>query len=67
MTMTAAAKKITHAELLRIAVYDPATGVFRWKVSVSRKARAGKVIGTRVQAHAAYVEAKRRLHEGCTL
>jgi hypothetical protein len=50
MTQTAAAKMITHARLLELTTYDPASGLFRWRVSVSRKSRAGKVIGTRSQA-----------------
>lgn len=47
MSLTPAAKKITHARLLEVVSYEPETGVFRWKVATSRKTRIGAVMATR--------------------
>lgn len=37
--------ELTHEELTRLLDYDPETGVFRWRVSVGRRVKAGDVAG----------------------
>lgn len=45
--------------------YNPETGVFTWVVSTG-SIMAGRVAAAE-QAHEAYVCAKRKLHQGCTI
>lgn len=37
---------ISHSELLRLLDYNPETGIFRWKVTASGRAKAGNVAGS---------------------
>lgn len=39
--------ELTHEELTRLLDYDPETGVFRWRVDVSSRARSGGITGCR--------------------
>ncbi|MCO5738896.1 MULTISPECIES: HNH endonuclease signature motif containing protein [Stenotrophomonas maltophilia group] len=50
MSLTAAAKKISHARLLEVIRYEPETGAFIWKIATSRKTRVGSVMATRSKA-----------------
>jgi hypothetical protein len=38
---------INQSELKEIMHYDPGTGIFRWKVTVSRNVKAGSIAGSR--------------------
>lgn len=46
--------------------YDPSTGLLTWRIDRPMR-RAGQVAGGFEVAHAAYLTAKRLLHEGCTI
>jgi len=37
---------ITQSELKRVLNYDPETGIWIWKINISRKVKAGFVAGT---------------------
>lgn len=52
---------ITHAELLELISYDPATGVFTWRKS-RPGAKAGAVAGC-VQKGAGYVTIRVKRHK----
>lgn len=38
--------KLSHEELIRLLDYDPATGVFRWKVAPSNRVHVGQSAGS---------------------
>lgn len=37
--------KLTHERLLEVLIYDPATGLFRWKIKTSKRTIVGNVTG----------------------
>jgi hypothetical protein len=48
---------ISHSDLLRLLNYEPATGIFTWKVQRSNRVKAGSIAG-RVQKKTGYREIK---------
>ena len=39
-------KKLTHAEVCELLIYEPETGIFRWRKSMGKTAKAGTRAGT---------------------
>jgi hypothetical protein len=38
-------KTLTHAELVRVIKYDPATGLFNWRIQMGRRGAVGGIAG----------------------
>lgn len=39
-------RKLTHKRLIQVLSYSKRTGIFRWKISTSNRAKAGEIAGT---------------------
>ena len=65
--------EMTADKVRALFAYDPSSGLLRWNVRPASdfpSTRVAKIWNTRFagrDAHAAYVNAKRQLHEGCTI
>lgn len=66
-------QSLTTAERVReLFEYDAELGVLRWRIRQGNRAKVGGIAGTRNKISGrmivcVYIEAKRKLHDGCTL